>query len=81
MQFSSPDWEVWHADGSMVKVPGPREFRHTLSLFINGLINQGFMLLGIWEELSGNPEAEPGTWEHYKAVAPPWFHVWTKKIG
>jgi hypothetical protein len=52
-----------------------------LSRFINGLITYNFTLLGIWEELSGDPQAEPGTWEHYIAVAPPWFKVWTRKTG
>lgn len=80
MHFDNSDWEVWHDDGSMVKVPGPREFRHTLSHFINSLILHGFVILGIWEELSGDPQAKPGTWEHFKAVAPPWFHLWTKKV-
>ena len=33
-------------------------------------------LLGVWEESSGDPAAEPGTWEHLKAVAPPWLTFW-----
>ncbi len=80
-QYEDTSWDVWHADGSMEKVPGPREFRHTLSYFLNGLISHNFIIHGIWEELSGDPQAEPGTWEHFKAVAPPWFHVWTMKAS
>lgn len=76
--WDDPNWEVWHEDGSMQKVPGPREFRHTLGKFINGLVNHGFQILGIWEEMSMATDPEPGSWEHFKSFAPPWFMVWTR---
>ena len=78
MHWDDNNWDVWHADGTVLKIQGPREFRHTLGHFVNSLIKQGFLILGMWEELSGDPQAEPGTWEHYKAVAPPWLMVWSR---
>ncbi|MDQ5851103.1 MAG: class I SAM-dependent methyltransferase [Chloroflexota bacterium] len=76
LEFADPDWTVDAGDGTSQRVKGPREFRHTLSTVVNGLIEQGFVMLGVWEESSGDPAAEPGTWEHLKAVAPPWLTFW-----
>jgi SAM-dependent methyltransferase len=71
-----PAWEVWDREDNVQEVLGPREFRHTLSRMFNGLIAQGFVILGLWEEDSGKPEAEPGSWDHFLAVAPPFFRLW-----
>jgi ubiquinone/menaquinone biosynthesis C-methylase UbiE len=76
--WDEPEREVWHEDGSMVKVNGPREFRHTLGTFINKLIQNGFEIIGLWEELSNIPDPEPGKWEHFKSFVPPWYMLWTK---
>jgi len=81
LEFSDPDWEFLDGEGQVHRVTGPREFRHTLSRFVNGLITQGFSLLGIWEELSGDPGAPPGSWEHYISVAPPYLKIWARKTG
>jgi hypothetical protein len=48
---------------------------------VNGLIERGFILLGLWEEDFGDSDAEPGTWEHFKAYAPPWLVIWARKTG
>ena len=32
-----PDWDVEQSDGSMIKVPSPHEFRHTMSSVLNTL--------------------------------------------
>lgn len=69
-------WDVEQADGSRNKLPAPREFRHILSTVINGLVAQGFILRGLWEELTSDWNAAPGTWEHFMAVAPPWLTLW-----
>lgn len=74
--LADPHWDVEGSDGVTRRVPGPREFCHTLSTFVNGLVTQGFVLRGVWEELSGDPQAAPGTWEHLKAIAPPWITFW-----
>ncbi len=75
-EADDPYWDVVAPDGSSQRLPGPREFRHTLHTIINGLAGQGFVLKGVWEELSDEPEPEPGTWEHVKSVAPPWLTFW-----
>ncbi|HEY3341146.1 MAG TPA: class I SAM-dependent methyltransferase [Anaerolineae bacterium] len=71
-------WDVWQTDGSVQRVAGPHEFRHTLSGLVNGLVRHGFNILGLWEEPAGDPNAQPGTWQHYKAIAPPWLVFWTR---
>lgn len=81
-----PEWTVVDEDGTVRRVRGPREFRHTLGTLLNGLIGRGFALQGLWEEPGpanakrfavGDPDATPGTWEHFKSVAPPWLVMWT----
>lgn len=39
------DWE--YDDGTRGRMRGPREFRHTPSTLMNGLIGLGFGLLGV----------------------------------
>jgi SAM-dependent methyltransferase len=76
LTFSDPHWDVYAEDGSCTRVVGPREFRHALSTMVNGLVDLGFVILGLREELSADPSAEPGTWEHFKSIAPPWLTIW-----
>jgi 2-polyprenyl-3-methyl-5-hydroxy-6-metoxy-1,4-benzoquinol methylase len=71
-------WKVEDATGQTHCIEGPRQFRHTLSTVVNSLIERGFEVRGIWEDDSGDPEAEPGTWEHFKAMFPPWLVIWTR---
>ncbi len=56
----------------------PREYRHTLSTLLNGLIDHGFVLRQVVDRLDipADPAAPPGTWEHFTAVAPPWLAFW-----
>jgi len=75
-EIGDPQWDVVAPDGSSQRLPGPREFRHTLHTIINGMAGAGFVLKGVWEELSDEPEPEPGTWEHLKSIAPPWLTFW-----
>lgn len=74
--FDNPDWTWEEEDGTQRSVVGPREWRHALGAVLRGLARRGFVLLGLWEEPEGDPNAEPGTWEHMLAVAPPWLTVW-----
>jgi len=55
-----------------------KEYRHTLSTLVNGLIEQGFLVLNLSELNYGTPdfEAEPGTPEHLTSIAPPWLNFW-----
>ena len=76
IEFADPYWEIGYDDGTSTRVQGPREFRHTLSTLINGMAQRGFILLGVWEDTSSDPNAEPGTWEHMKSIAPPYLEFW-----
>jgi len=69
-------WDITDADGKAKRVAGPREFRHTLTALMNGLIGRGFVLLDVHEEPPGRTDAEPGSWDHFCSVAPPWLVVW-----
>jgi SAM-dependent methyltransferase len=72
-----PEWTFVDENGVQRKVIGPREWLHSLNALTTGLARTGFTLLGIWEELSTEENPEPGTWEHFKAVAPPWLTFWS----
>lgn len=60
------------------RIPPPREYRHTLSTLVGGLTEQGFAVLHISDRFGFDPEpeAEPGTWDHFVSVAPPWLSFW-----
>lgn len=76
--FPDPHWDVYNEDGSHKRVIGPHEYRHSLSTMINTLAQQGFIILGTWEQPKGDIEAKAGSWEHFKAVAPPWLTLWAR---
>ncbi len=66
--FSNPPAESAH--------PAPsREYRHGLGTLVGGLTDSGFRILRASEDESINhdPEAEPGTWDHFVSVARPWL--------
>ena len=70
------DDEDWVYDrNSRETIPKPIEYRHTLSSLINGLVNSGFIILNVSDESDIFPDAkaEPATWEHFTAFAPPWL--------
>ena len=71
-----PFWDFEGPDGALKRVKGPREFRHTLGSTVNGLVEQGFVILGLWEVKSSEPEPKPGSWEHFVSVAAPWWTFW-----
>lgn len=71
-------WEVWDEEGNCRMVEGPREFRHTLSTLVNGLVINGFVILGLWEDVGEDEAAPPGTWEHFKRFAPS-FSLWAAR--
>jgi SAM-dependent methyltransferase len=72
--------EEWVYRGHRPREPigGPREYRHTLGTLVNGLIEQGFALLHLSEQHLGTPNfaGEPGSHEHWTAIAPPWLAFW-----
>jgi SAM-dependent methyltransferase len=77
--FADPHWDVQQLDGSVKRVVGPHAYRHTLTGLVNGMARHGLMILGLWEEPAGDANATPGSWEHYKAILPPWLVFWTRK--
>lgn len=71
---SDPHWDVLAADGTWQKVLGPREFQHALGPVLTMLADLGFVLKGMWERPdNGDTAAEPGTWDHFISVLPPWL--------
>jgi SAM-dependent methyltransferase len=72
-----PHWDVEDENGTVQKVVGPREFQHALGPVLTTLADLGFVLKGMWERPSnGDPGAEPGTWEHFISVLPPWLWLY-----
>lgn len=76
--WGTNNWTIQHEDNTTSEVPGPREFRHTMPTFINSLIANGFVILAFDEHTSNEETPEPGSWEHYKAVSPPYLAFWTR---
>lgn len=72
--------QAWVYDRSKAGtlVQPPREFRHTLSVLVRGLVAQGFVIQHVSDYASINPDAdaEPGTWDHFVSIAPPWLSFW-----
>jgi len=68
-----PDWDVKQTDGSLVKCLSPHEFRHTLGSVLNCIVSHDFKLLGLWEWMKNDEDTQPGSWEHFTQVIPPWF--------
>jgi SAM-dependent methyltransferase len=77
IENADPCWEVWDEAGTCQKIEGPKEFRHGLGTLVNSLIERNLVIKGMWEEMCENPDAAPGTWEHFKLIAPPGFTIWS----
>ncbi len=75
--YEDQKW-VYNRSKSEAAIPPPREFRHTLSTLINGLVEQGLVIQHVSDYSSFNPDpnAEPGTWNHLVSIAPPWLSFW-----
>lgn len=76
--------EIISADASWVHsstepIPCPREYHHTLSTLVNGLIEHGFVIRHLSDDTDFDPDpnAAPATWEHLISIAPPWLTLWT----
>jgi len=78
--FKSQNWTFDTEEGERVEVEGPREFRHTMRTFLNSLIDSGFTIRRFSEHRTWDENPEPGSWEHYKLVSPPYLTLWTVKI-
>lgn len=75
LQYADPNWTFSNDEGEPQNIEGPHEFLHTLGTILNGLVQAGFVLLGLQEEPIGDPLAEPGTWEHLITIIPPFFSI------
>lgn len=75
--YEDQDWVYSRSGNAGEAIPPPREFRHTLSTVVNGLVAHGFVIRHLSDtmDLSYDEQAEPGTWDHFVAVAPPWLAV------
>ncbi|HLL14949.1 MAG TPA: class I SAM-dependent methyltransferase [Pyrinomonadaceae bacterium] len=75
--YEDQDW-VYDRGRASEPIGLPREYRHTLSALIGGLIEQGFLILHVsdYTDFSPDSKAEPGTWDHFISVAPPWLSFW-----
>jgi SAM-dependent methyltransferase len=76
VEYEDSRWTVWDRHGDTRMVEGPKEFRHALGTMVNGLVGSGFLILGLWEEESEDQTAAPGTWDHFKLIAPASFTIW-----
>ena len=74
------DWVYSRSENAGATIPTPREYRHTLSTVINGLVDHGFVIRHLSDSLGidPDPQAQPGTWDHFNAIAPPWLAVWAR---
>ena len=75
--YEDQEW-VYNRSKSGTAIPPPREFRHTLSALISGLVEQHFIIQHVSDYSGFNPDhnAEPGTWSHLTSIAPPWLSFW-----
>jgi len=76
--YEDQDW-VYDRSKIDAKIPPPREYRHTLSTLFSSLVELGFVVLHIsdYSDFYPDPKAEPGTWDHFVSIAPPWLSFWT----
>jgi SAM-dependent methyltransferase len=77
LEYADQTW-VYDRSGVDAPVRPPREYRHTLSALIRGLVEHGFILLHLSDDsgFTPDPDTEPGTWAHLTSVAPPWLSFW-----
>jgi ubiquinone/menaquinone biosynthesis C-methylase UbiE len=77
IEFDDPDWVYERTGGE--RVPTPREYRHTLARVLDELHDAGLAVTRLREHTLPAGAAEPGTWDHFKSVIPPWFTIWAKR--
>ncbi|HWS86579.1 MAG TPA: class I SAM-dependent methyltransferase [Pyrinomonadaceae bacterium] len=68
--------EEWvYEDDPREPAPPAREYRHGLGALVGGLADAGFRLLRASEDesLHPDPEAAPGTWDHFLTIVRPWL--------
>lgn len=80
--YADQPWVYRRDQAAPDPIPPPREFRHGLGTLVNGLVESGFVVEHVSEQIDINPDpaAPPGTWDHFVSVAPPWFSFWTRRV-
>lgn len=71
--YDDQDWVYERT--SKAQIAKPVEYRHTLSTVVNGLIELGFSIQHVSDSSDMHPDsnAEPESWDHFVAFAPPWL--------
>ncbi|HEX5417917.1 MAG TPA: class I SAM-dependent methyltransferase, partial [Chloroflexota bacterium] len=84
-EISYPDqeWVYRHSETADAPIAPPKEYRHGLGTLVNGLIAHNLALRHLSEHVDTNPDpnALPGTWDHFVSVMPPWFSFWAVREG
>ena len=79
IDYTDEDW-VFRGERPAEAISGPREYRHTLSTLVNGLVDSGFVVTRLIEEgFTPDMSALAGTPDHLAAIAPPWLRFWTRR--
>ena len=83
ISYADEAWVGANAAPDAAPIPPPREYRHTLSTLVNGLIAAGFALyhLSDTKDISPDAAAGPGGWQHLTTIAPPWLAFWATRQG
>lgn len=78
--FAVPEWTFENDAGELQRIRGPREFRHTLSALLNGLIQRGLQIVHFEEDPVEAVDPTPGSWEHFLLVTVPYMSLWARKM-
>lgn len=81
IQTEDPHWNFTSPQNPAEQVKSPQEYRHTLANILNGLLQRGFIIRQFAEETGPAEGAAPGSWEHYKSIAPPWMYLFAQKAS
>ena len=71
--LEDPGWIVPDAQRPAEPLPPSQVHRHTLGRLVQGLVTEGFVILGVEEHWRPGQGFPPGSWEHFVSVAPPWL--------
>lgn len=81
--YDDQEWVYDRGGRKGEPIQGPREYRHSLSTLVGGLVGESFTLLHVSDSAGFDPNADaaPGTWDHLVAFAPPWLSFWAAGGG
>lgn len=75
-----PTWSLEDDNGGKRQLDSPREFVHSLSTVVNALATRGFVILRAAEYTGDEPDAAPGSWNHFLRVAAPYLTFWSRYL-